>query len=93
MYRCDKNKILLTAIIKQRMEVDRVSNSSEKPKEDVVSLSPSVASNHVNVSIIPEKPSIVASSPQNQAKGKLITFDSTDPDFDDDSDPDADLDL
>jgi hypothetical protein len=101
MYRFDKSKFLLTAILKQNAEdFDQGSSgerssqtSSEKLQGGVASFSPSAVSNHASVSIIPEKPSTVASFAANLTKGKLITFDSTDPDFDDDSDPDADLDL
>ena len=37
--------------------------------------------------------SLVATATANATNRRLITFDSTDPEFDDDSDPDADLDL
>jgi len=39
------------------------------------------------------KSSAASSGPKASHNQRLITFDSTDPEFDEDSDPDADLDL
>ena len=73
------------------------SNSSTKNNSSVImskllssdSNAATTASATVSTSVMPASPSAVVVDTSK----RLITFDSTDPEFDEDSDPDADLDL
>jgi hypothetical protein len=101
MFSFSKNGVLVSPIISS------LSASSQKPliqtnnllnqsNEDLLALNKSSTFTPTDTALPsdlsgPQRKSTSSGSPKPNVR--LITFDSTDPEFDEDSDPDADLDL